>query len=74
VGRSRRPTGAGSEDVLAFAGSDHTLASATEYGVVDVWELDADANARDLCAGSGERITRAQWARDVPDLPYEPPC
>ncbi|MEV8508736.1 hypothetical protein AB0368_28450 [Actinoplanes sp. NPDC051475] len=66
--------GAGSEGVLAFAGNDHTLASATEYGVVDVWELDADANARDLCAGSGERITRAQWARDVPDLPYEPSC
>ncbi|GAA2582424.1 hypothetical protein GCM10010435_70160 [Winogradskya consettensis] len=66
--------GPGAGRSLAFAGDDHTLVAAMEHGLADVWELDPGINSRALCAGSGERITRAQWERDIPGLPYEPPC
>src|SRR5262249_23751543 len=66
--------GAGAEATLAFAGDNHTLIGTMSYGLVDVWELDSEINTAALCAGSGPRITRAQWNRDIPDLPYAPPC
>ncbi|MCM3885921.1 WD40 repeat domain-containing protein [Frankia sp. R82] len=39
-----------------------------------VWDTDVDRVVDRLCAGMGDPITRAEWARYLPDLPYRPPC
>lgn len=41
---------------------------------VDVWDLDAAHGMRQLCGGVGEPITEAQWAQELPAIPYAPPC
>jgi WD40 repeat protein len=66
--------GVGAESKLAFAGDGHTLVGTMRYGLVDVWELDPEINTAALCGGSGPRITRAQWSRDIPGIRYAPPC
>ncbi|MFJ8036065.1 toll/interleukin-1 receptor domain-containing protein [Streptomyces sp. NPDC096032] len=59
---------------VSFLGNDRTIAVGTTYGKTDFLELDPDSNTAELCIGSGQRMTPEQWARDVPDLPYQPPC
>ncbi|GIM89837.1 toll/interleukin-1 receptor domain-containing protein [Paractinoplanes toevensis] len=66
--------GSGADTNLAFAGNNHTLIGTMRYGLIDIWELDPNLNTTTLCAGSGPRITPDQWNRDIPDLPYAPPC
>ncbi|MFE7506233.1 TIR domain-containing protein [Promicromonospora sp. NPDC057488] len=61
------------QDLVGFVGED-VLAVRTEHGAVDLWDLDADAALDRICSGSGQAITRQQWARVLPDIGYEPPC
>ena len=77
------PTPAATADVdvdnLAFAQRGHLLAVHVASSNVDVGEvylLDTDpaAAAAQLCAFTGDTITRAQWARYEPGVPYQPPC
>lgn len=53
---------------------DDVLATGTEYGAIDIWDLDRKTIGPDVCAGSGETITPTQWQHILPDLPYDPPC
>lgn len=66
--------GSGADTSLAFADNNHRLIGTMRYGLIDIWELDPNLNTAALCAGSGPPITRDQWNRDIPDLPYAPPC
>ncbi|WP_240944374.1 TIR domain-containing protein [Micromonospora thermarum] len=68
-----RHLGVTADTDLAFA-DHHTLAVGTEYGQTTFWELDPDTGTRAICVGIGTPITEDQWKRDVPGLPYRPPC
>ncbi|MET9530970.1 hypothetical protein ABZY02_10400 [Streptomyces sp. NPDC006649] len=39
-----------------------------------VWNTDPDYLIRVMCLSAGDVITREEWARYVPNTPYEPPC
>ncbi|MGW7559439.1 caspase, EACC1-associated type [Streptomyces sp. NPDC054757] len=39
-----------------------------------VWNTDPDYLIRVMCLSTGDVITREEWARYVPDTPYDPPC
>ncbi|MDR7276386.1 caspase, EACC1-associated type [Catenuloplanes atrovinosus] len=58
---------------LSFSHDSRLLAVRTPEAV-DVWSLDPEQAAGNLCAAMGEPITAAQWAQHVPDLPYDSPC
>jgi WD40 repeat protein len=61
-----------------LGGDGQTLVAATTDEVGDVWDLDPAQAARRVCATAGSspssRITPAEWAQYLPDLPYAPPC
>ncbi|WP_328318186.1 caspase, EACC1-associated type [Streptomyces sp. NBC_00388] len=48
------------------------LASMDDHATV--WNTDPDYVIRVLCLSTGDVITREEWARYVPDTPYQPPC
>ncbi|NUP02676.1 MAG: hypothetical protein HOW59_32605, partial [Nonomuraea sp.] len=52
---------------------DHTLLSAAGRDP-RLWDLRPGAVAARVCAAVGEPITRAEWRRYFPGLPYRPPC
>ncbi|MCK9925090.1 WD40 repeat domain-containing protein [Frankia sp. AgPm24] len=39
-----------------------------------VWDTDTERVVDQICTRMGDPITRAEWARYLPDLPYRPPC
>jgi WD40 repeat protein len=39
-----------------------------------IWNTDPEAAARIVCDTSGTGITETEWAKYVPDRPYDPPC
>ncbi|MEV4067609.1 hypothetical protein, partial [Nonomuraea dietziae] len=41
---------------------------------VRLWDTDPERVAGRVCALAHPRITRAQWARHIPGVPYRPPC
>jgi WD40 repeat protein/transcriptional regulator with XRE-family HTH domain len=52
-------------DILAAGGND---------GIVRLWDTDPTQVARYVCSVAGDHITRAEWAKYIPGLPYNPPC
>ncbi|WP_435613515.1 nSTAND1 domain-containing NTPase [Streptomyces sp. bgisy159] len=60
--------------VLAFSPDGHTLAATTDDGVATLWDLNVESAIGRICAGSRGALTRQQWSRYVPQLPYDPPC
>ncbi|MDP9794914.1 WD40 repeat protein [Catenuloplanes nepalensis] len=58
---------------IGFSHDSRLLAVRTEQGT-DIWSLDPEQVAGNLCAGMGEPVSAEQWAQHVPDLPYDPPC
>ena len=52
-------------DILATGGSDN---------VVRLWNTSADQVAAYVCVTAGDRITRSEWRKYIPGLPYDPPC
>lgn len=52
-------------DILAVGGND---------GVVRLWDASPSQVATYVCSVSGDRITRSEWAKYIPGLPYNPPC
>lgn len=60
--------------VLAFSPDGHTLAATTDDGVATLWDLKVESAISRICAGSSGALSRQQWSRYVPELPYDPPC
>jgi WD40 repeat protein len=63
-----RPGGA----QIGFSPDGSILVTASSESAA-VWDVDPRRLAGRLCADSTP-ITAADWARYLPDLPYEPPC
>lgn len=70
----------GYEDVsLGVESISYSSQGATPYlavssSVAAVWNVEPSAVVRHLCLSAGDAITRAQWARYVPDTPFHAPC
>ncbi|MFB6814732.1 hypothetical protein ACFCV8_09325 [Streptomyces sp. NPDC056347] len=60
--------------VLAFSPDGHTLAATTDDGVATLWDLNVESAVSRICTGSSGALSRQQWSRYVPQLPYDPPC
>ena len=55
----------GNRDILATAGND---------GTVRLWDTNATQVAAYICSVEGDGITRTEWEKYLPSLPYNPPC
>lgn len=51
--------------VLSAGGSDR---------VVHTWNTNENAVIANVCATTGDPITRREWRTHLPDVPYAPPC
>jgi WD40 repeat protein len=52
----------------------NVLATAGDDGTVRLWNTSPGQVAAYVCSVAGDRITRAEWAKYIPGLPYDPPC
>jgi hypothetical protein len=58
---------------LAFSPRGHVLAVVGNNDVT-LWDTNPGQVAGFLCATAGDPISRADWLRYVPHVPYQPPC
>ncbi|MFI2664733.1 WD40 repeat domain-containing protein [Micromonospora carbonacea] len=59
---------------LGFTPTGDELVIMEGDGFVTFWDVDPERVATRICASIGDPITREQWKRYVPGLPYRPPC
>jgi hypothetical protein len=63
---------------LYVSPDDHTLAAEVEDPDrgrgIRLWEMDPERLYRYLCASADSTITPEEWARHIPNRPYERPC
>ena len=59
---------------LAFSPDNRLVAVGTSAGTLHIWNVDPDAVARRICQAVGTSITREEWTRYFPSIPYRPPC
>jgi hypothetical protein len=58
---------------LSYSRDTVPLLAATSR-TLDIWTTNPQALPKMLCASIGDVITRQQWSRYVPDIPYQQPC
>lgn len=59
---------------ISYSSQGATPYLAVSSSVAAVWNIEPSAVARQLCLSAGDAITRAQWARYVPDTSFHAPC
>lgn len=50
------------------------LAVVTDSGQFGMWDLDPERVADRICAATGDLLTEQVWRRQLPNVPYRPPC
>ncbi|MFF4361149.1 helix-turn-helix domain-containing protein [Streptomyces sp. NPDC001604] len=77
---SRRPVGSafstpgGGVMALAFSQDDRTLYVSAQHMPVLTYSVDARRMATDVCRRVGSGLSRADWHRYIPDVPYAASC
>ncbi|WP_280217210.1 NACHT and WD repeat domain-containing protein [Nocardia neocaledoniensis] len=64
-GRNRR--------AILHPGGGH-LVVLTDNGQLGVWDLVPERVADRICAATGDLLTQQVWERQLPNVPYRPPC
>jgi WD40 repeat protein len=65
----------GAVNSVAFSPDGTTLAAGSTDHTVRLWDVAYLVNAvPHLCASARRSLTRAEWARYVPGLPYQTVC
>jgi WD40 repeat protein len=59
---------------VAFAPNGDQLAATSYEGTVHLWDTSPSAAVAQLCGDLGQAITPAEWAAEVPGVPYRAPC
>lgn len=59
---------------VAFSPDGTVLAAGGGGNAVWLWSTALDQIARQICRTAGDRLTRPEWSKYVPDLAYRPPC
>jgi WD40 repeat protein len=59
---------------VAFSPSGDQLAATSYEGTVHLWDTSPAAAVAQLCGNLGQAITPAEWASNVPGVPYQAPC
>ncbi|WP_223198522.1 nSTAND1 domain-containing NTPase [Solihabitans fulvus] len=59
---------------VAFGRDGHTLATGSDDHTARLWDTDIERVAGHVCEIAHPRITREEWDRYFPGLPYQPPC
>jgi DNA-binding SARP family transcriptional activator/WD40 repeat protein len=67
------PSGASTEAIALAAGEDHRLLVGTDTALVAV-DMDPERWKTAACAVVGRRLTREEWDRFLPSMPYAPAC
>jgi hypothetical protein len=57
-----------------FSADGTYLLALTDAGRAYRWDVRPATWARRACAVAGRRLTRAEWAEELPGRPYEPAC
>ncbi|HUY46097.1 MAG TPA: helix-turn-helix domain-containing protein [Streptosporangiaceae bacterium] len=58
----------------SFGSTGAILATGGSGNLVQFWDTSTDQVAAYVCATAGDRITRSEWRKYIPGLPYDPPC
>lgn len=65
---------AGTVFSVAFSSTASVLAGGSQDGSTRLWLTTPTAAASYICSITGTPITREEWGRYIPGLPYDPPC
>jgi WD40 repeat protein/transcriptional regulator with XRE-family HTH domain len=59
---------------VAFSPTANVLAAGSQDRTTRLWSATPAAAGSYICSIAGAPITRAEWQRYIPGLPYQPPC